>query len=105
MAALRIERGWSQAELGHRLGISRGMVAYYESCAKNPTLEFLEKAAAVFDVSLGELTGGEHSASKRKPGPSSRLEQLTDELARLPKGKQRVVVQMLEGFLAQEATG
>ena len=52
---------------------------------------------------MGELTGEVSAAGRRKRGPSSRLEQLTEELARLPKGKQRVVVQMLEGFLAQES--
>lgn len=76
------------------------MVAYYESCAKNPTLEFVEKVAVVFEVPVGELMGA--AAPKRKPGRASRLEQLTGELAKLPKSKQAVVVQMLEGFLQQQ---
>ncbi len=101
MAKLRQERGWSQAELGRRLDLSRGMVAYYESCAKNPTLEFVEKVAVVFEIPAGELMDG-NAAAKRKPGRRSRLEQLTAELAKLPKSKQAVVVQMLEGFLQQE---
>lgn len=99
LAALRVERGWSQAELGRRLELSRGMIAYYESCAKNPTLEFIEKAAAVFEISVGELMGAE--VTRRKPGRTSRLEQLTTELGKLPKSKQAVVIQMLEGFLQQ----
>ncbi len=103
LAALRVERGWSQAELGRRLDLSRGMVAYYESCAKNPTLEFVEKAAAVFEVPVGELTGA--AAPRRKPGRASRLEQLTAELGKLPKSKQAVVIQMLEGFLQQREAG
>jgi transcriptional regulator with XRE-family HTH domain len=100
LAALRVERGWSQAEFGRRLDLSRGMVAYYESCAKNPTLEFVEKAASVFEIPVGELMGA--AAPRRKPGRASRLEQLTGELAKLPKSKQAVVVQMLEGFLQQQ---
>jgi len=105
MAALRQEHGLSQAEFGRRVGLSRGMVAYYESCAKNPTLEFIEKVAAAFDVPLGELLDQGTGPARRKPGPSSRLQQLTDELSRLPKNKQRVVVEMLEGFLHQQTAG
>jgi transcriptional regulator with XRE-family HTH domain len=98
MSKHRQERGMSQAELGLRVGVSRGMIAYYESCAKNPTLEFIEKVAATFDVSVNDLvgSGGER---KRKPGPASRIEQLAEELTKLPKTKQRLIVQMLEGFL------
>jgi transcriptional regulator with XRE-family HTH domain len=100
MAKLRQDFGWSQAELGRRLDLSRGMVAYYESCAKNPTLEFVEKVADVFEVSVGDLMDKKPGdSSKRKPGPASRLEQLTSELSKLPKSKQAVVVQMLEAFL------
>ena len=55
----------------------------------------------VFEVPVGELMGA--AAPKRKPGRASRLEQLTGELAKLPKSKQAVVVQMLEGFLQQES--
>ncbi len=106
MAALRREHGLSQAEFGRRVGLSRGMVAYYESCAKNPTLEFIEKVAAAFDVPVGKLLDREAAGStRRKPGPASRLQQLTDELSRLPRSKQRVVVEMLEGFLHRQTTG
>ena len=80
------------------------MVAYYESCAKNPTIEVVEKAAGVFAVAVGELAGNGGQGGGRKPGRTSHLERLTGELARLPKAKQRVVVQMLEGFLHQENT-
>jgi transcriptional regulator with XRE-family HTH domain len=104
MAKFRRDRGWSQAELGRHLNLSRGMVAYYESCSKNPTLDFVEKVAEVFGFSVGELMESNGSSlPKRKRGPSSRLEQLTGELAKLPKSKQAVVAQMLEGFLQQES--
>lgn len=101
MAKFRQDRGWSQAELGRRLDLSRGMIAYYESCAKNPTLEFIEKVAAAFEIPVGDLLSND-SSPKRKPGPASRLDQLTEKLGKLPKNKQQVVVQMLEGFLQQE---
>lgn len=100
LAKLRQEKNLSQQEFGSLLGISRGMVAYYESCAKNPTIEFVEKVASTFGVTVAELLG-ELTEAKKKAGPQSRLERLTAELANLPKAKQEVVIQMLEGVLSR----
>ena len=104
LAKLRHEYSLSQAELGRQLGISRGMVAYYESCAKNPTVEVVEKVASIFKVPVSDLLYDSNSTAQKKPGPTSRLHQITNQLERLPKNKQRVVVQMLEGFLRQECS-
>jgi hypothetical protein len=54
-----------------------------------------------FDSSI-ELMGQVNGAKNgHKPGPPSRLQQLSQRLAALPRSKQKVVVQMLEGFLQQ----
>jgi transcriptional regulator with XRE-family HTH domain len=100
LARLRQQRAWSQAELARRLGTSRGMVAYYESCAKNPTIEFVEKVAHAFDIPASELLDA--GTAHKKRGPASRLEQLTEQLTKLPKTQQRLVIQMLEGALRQQ---
>ena len=96
LAILRKEQGLSQTELGKMMSVSRGMIAYYESSAKNPTIEVIEHAAETLGVSISFLVD-EHSPTKR--GPKSKLEKLTDKLSSLPKNKQKVVVDMLEGFL------
>jgi len=49
-------------------------------------------------VSVDELLGHSIKAT-RKSGPPSRLQQLTEQLSGLPRNKQKVVVEMLEGFL------
>lgn len=105
MAALRAERGITQDELARRLDITRQMVAYYERRAENPTAEFILKVAEVFGVSVEDLLGsGGPPAARRKPGPASKLERQIDEVKKLPRTKQRVVVELLDAFL-QRATG
>lgn len=96
MAAFRLARGLSQAQLGEALGLSRDMIAYYERTSPNPSLEIVQKVADFFRVTVGELL---NDAKSRKPGPPSRLEQLTSRLARLPANEQRLVMNMLEGAL------
>jgi transcriptional regulator with XRE-family HTH domain len=96
MAAFRAARGLSQVDLGEALGISRDMVAYYERTSPNPSLELVKKVADFFGVTVGELL---NDTAKTKPGPPSKLEELTARLARLPANEQRIVIRMLEGAL------
>jgi transcriptional regulator with XRE-family HTH domain len=102
MAALRKERGWTQSQLAQHLGVAVKTVIYYEREAENPTRKTIERIAKVFGVAPVELMGQTNGAKNgHKPGPPSRLQQLSERLAALPRSKQKVVVQMLEGFLQQ----
>lgn len=98
LATLRKTRGWTQSQLAKMLDITTNALVHYERKAKNPTASFLEKVAKVFNVSIDELLGHKVKA-ERKPGPPSRLEQLTQQLATLPRQKQKAVVEILEGYL------
>ncbi|WP_051837414.1 helix-turn-helix domain-containing protein [Streptomyces sp. NRRL WC-3742] len=47
---LRKARGWSQVELGKRMGYSHGLVSYIEGAKKPITLKFAVKADEVFET-------------------------------------------------------
>lgn len=98
LATLRKARGLTQAQLADALDLSVEMLAYYERRASNPSADFIAKAAAFFGVSADDLLALNTRAA-RKPGPPSQLAQLTERLGRLPRSKQKVVVEILEGFL------
>jgi len=55
LAAARKVKNLSQAELGKLMGVSRGMIAYYESSAKNPTIEIIENVAKALGVKISSL--------------------------------------------------
>ncbi len=101
LAALRKERGWTQPQLAERLGATVTMVTYLERRAKNPTVKTMEQIAQIFGVPVSDLLGVANgkTETRRKPGPPSRLEELTEQLAQLPRSKQKTVIEMLEGFL------
>lgn len=101
LSALRKARGWTQAQLAQRLNTTIKMAAYFEREATNPTQKTLQKLSEVFAVSPAELLGQGEEVKINKPGPASKLERLTAELSQLPRNKQKVVVDMLEGFLKQ----
>ena len=71
----------------------------------NPTQKTIERIAKVFGVAPVELMGGHTNGTVtgRKPGPPSRLQQLTDKLSELPRQKQKAVIEILEGYLKTAA--
>jgi transcriptional regulator with XRE-family HTH domain len=100
MAAFRVAKGLSQTQLGEAIGMDRGLVAYYERAARNPSLELVQKIADFFGVSVGELLN-DTAKTRSKPGPASQFAQIAERLDQLPRAKQKVVAEMLEGFLKQ----
>lgn len=102
LAAVRTAHGMSQAEFAERVGLSREMVAYYERRAKNPTADFVQKAAAVLGVSADELLGVEPIREDRsKPGPPSKLDQRVEKVKDLPRSEQLYVIKFLDQVLAK----
>ena len=55
LRVLRAERGWSQAELGGRLGVSRQAVNAIETGKHDPSLPLAFKLARLFGMSIEEI--------------------------------------------------
>ena len=49
---LRVEAGWSQAELAAEVGTDQANISRLESSLANPTLKFLKKIARALDAEL-----------------------------------------------------
>ncbi len=49
---LRLERGWSQAELARRAGTQQSNISRIESGLGNPTVKFIQKLANTFDTEI-----------------------------------------------------
>lgn len=55
LRVLRAERGWSQADLGDRLGVSRQAVNAIETGKHDPSLLLAFKIAQVFGARLEDI--------------------------------------------------
>jgi putative transcriptional regulator len=51
----RSQRGWSQAELGARVGVSRQAIIAIETGRFDPSLPLAFKLARVFEVTIEQL--------------------------------------------------
>ena len=59
LRVLRAERGWSQAELGGRLGVSRQAVNAIETGKYDPSLPLAFKLARLFDMPIENIFSDE----------------------------------------------
>ena len=55
LRVLRAERGWSQAELGGRIGVSRQAVNAIETGKHDPSLPLAFRLARLFGTSIDEI--------------------------------------------------
>jgi putative transcriptional regulator len=55
LRVLRAERGWSQAELGGRLGVSRQAVNAIETGKHDPSLPLAFRLARLFGLGIEEI--------------------------------------------------
>lgn len=63
LMSLRKARGWSQEELGERLGVTRQTVSKWELGATTPEMEKLVAMSELFGITVDELIKGEAAAS------------------------------------------
>lgn len=57
---LRKKNGWSQEELGYKIGVSRQTISKWESGQTTPELEKLKNLAKIFEISVDELINEEN---------------------------------------------
>jgi putative transcriptional regulator len=57
---LRAARGWTQAELGERVGVSRQAIIAIEGERHDPSLDLAFKLAAVFEAPVEAVFANPH---------------------------------------------
>ena len=67
LMTLRKQRGWSQEELGSRVGVTRQTVSKWEMGQSTPELEKLVELSRLFDMSIDRLVGLEEAKERSTP--------------------------------------
>ena len=75
IAILRISKGWSQAELAQRIGVSASAIGMYEQCRREPSLDLVVRLARLFGVTTDYLLTGEAALSE--PAMAQELPSIT----------------------------
>jgi transcriptional regulator with XRE-family HTH domain len=98
---LRKERGWSQAELGEKVGTDSQHISRYENGRITPSVDALVRLAGALEVSTDYLVLDGVPRKVLDGHNLGRLGQRLGDLAELSEADQEVVVQVLDGLLAK----
>ena len=99
-AELRRARDITQVQLAETLAASQQTINSYEVGRRRVPVSLVPQLAERFGISVDELLGV-HKNGTGKRGPAPQLPQKIERLSRLPKAKQKFVIEMLDGVLAQ----
>lgn len=106
IAALRKARSITQVQLAQKLGISQQTLQSYECGRRRVPVSAMPVVAQHLTVSLDELfdapSQGAAKSAPAKRGPAPQWQQQFQRIATLPRAKQQVVMQMLDGVLGAE---
>ena len=101
IAELRKTHGLTQVQLAEALKLTQQMVASYEVGRRRVPVSLLPAVAHALAVSV-EVLIGQKEATPGKRGPAPKLQQQMERIQRLPKAKQRFVMEMIDTVLAQQ---
>ena len=99
IAELRKGQGLTQQLLAEPLQIAQQTLAHYEVGRLRMPVSLLPMFSRLFGVPVDERLG--LGGGKGKRGPTPKFQQQLERIARLPRAKQNVVMEMLDGVLAQ----
>lgn len=96
---LRKEQHLTQVQLADYIGFSQQQVASFEAGLRKIPASLLPILAELFAVTMEGLLG--MPEQKRRRGPAPKLQRQIEQISRLPKTKQRFVMEMLDTVLQQ----
>ena len=98
----RKEIGLTQIKLAKILGISQQHMGSFENGIRKIPASMLPTLAELFGISLEALYGQEETNKSTKRGPTPKLLKQVEQLASLPKSKQKFVMEMLDTVIKQQ---
>jgi transcriptional regulator with XRE-family HTH domain len=99
---LRQARGYSQRELGDRVGVSQRMMTYYEREAEHPPAYLLPRLAETLGVTVDELMGVRPVKEQAAAPRNTRLWRKLREVEKLPPGDRKAVLKFVDALLVRQ---
>jgi transcriptional regulator with XRE-family HTH domain len=91
----------TQVQLAELLNVSQQTVASWEVGRRGVPVSLLPALARALSVGVEALI--DEKAAPARRGPAPQIQQKIERLTRLPKAKQKLVLEMLDGVLQQAA--
>lgn len=98
IAALRDQRGVTQAEISEKLGISQALMSQYEHGRLRPNAALIIELARILKVSADEILGLDKSGDDDAK-PNRRILRRVEQIESLPRRKREALLQTIDAFL------
>ena len=95
---LRLNKGWSQGQLGQKLGVNVQAISKYENGHACPPTNMVIKIASIYDVSLDYLLRNKSDLAVSKISNNDLLECI-EEIENLSSEDQQVLTTLIEAFI------
>ena len=99
--AAREAKGFSQAQMAHKLGIAQQSYAAWERRDVALRAEQLQQLADFLEIGIPQLLGHTPKPT-RASGPVGRLRQVFERASQLPRHQQAKVAEFVEAFVDQQ---
>lgn len=99
---LRAQNGITQEELGKILSVTTSMVGMYETNARKPSYDVLNKIADYFDVTIDYLLGRTTNPNEQFPEEKPQIRAIARKMNKLPSDKLDLLERLAES-MADEA--
>ena len=100
IAQARKAQNLTQQQMADSLGVAQHTYAQYELASRRIPASTLPQLARDLGMTMDELMG-QNEHARAKSGPVSKLQKQFEHIQQFPRTKQRVVMEMLDAFIAQ----
>lgn len=97
---LRKEKGWTQKELGNKIGVTYAQLNKYEGGTNAPPLDKLQALASALETSIDYLVTGD--MTEGVPIHNTRLIQRFQELESFNPDDQETVIKLIDAMIAKQ---
>lgn len=102
----RLKNGWTQQELGSRIGISKNAIGNYEKGIRSPKKDTMFDLASAFKISIDDLfpqiKKDSSTANPLPNAPDSLTQQITDKVVQLTTPNKKIVLRTSEELLESQ---
>ena len=84
--------------------LAQQTMAHYQGGTLRISIALLTQLITTFHTSFDALVNDTPLPAKKKPGPASKLEQQMHSVKQLPRTKQKMITEMLDALIHQQAS-
>ena len=97
LAQFRKSAGYTQQQLADEIGVTRRMIAYYETESQHPPANLLVDLAKALGITSDALLGLQAAKKARKP--DTRLQRRVQQIEKLGAKEKRQLIQLIDTFV------